>query len=127
MLAPRSHAVAILWALHSAACASQRSAGEALVVTGAAVATIGATAASNTFCGRYGCYSQNSKGSGAAKAALAGVAIAAAGYALMESARQQDRALSSPAHAPTPSATPTCCRLVRKDPPAQGDDEDGPP
>jgi hypothetical protein len=101
----------------ASACATQRDTGKALVVTGATVAAIGASQASGTYCPTPNlCYNQATSASKEAlKYALAGATVAAAGYALIETA-PDDRPASGPATAGTPNSAPTCCRLQRRDP-----------
>ena len=93
-------------------CGSQRNTGAALVAGGAIAAGIGASAASSSQCTSFGCYPQKPHPAGA-KIAVAGLAAAAAGYALMETSHQ-DRAPSPPSRAT--GATPSNWRLVRQDP-----------
>ena len=110
----REFLVLLVLSAHSSGCASQRNTGELLVYTGAATAVMGASAGGAAYCSSmYGCYSHKANKE-AAKTALVGIAIAAAGYALIESA-DRDRAAFIPARASTSSSAPPCCRLVRKD------------
>jgi len=97
-------------AVLSTGCGSQRNTGAALVTAGALTAAIGASAASGSQCTSFGCYPQRPSATGA-KVALAGLATAAAGYALVQGA-PQDR-VPSPAPASPPSSS---WRLVRSDP-----------
>jgi hypothetical protein len=94
-------------------CASQRQTGAALVVAGAAATMVGATAASGSTChGAFGCYYRNPAPWGS-KMAVAGAALAAAGYAVMATAPRGD-AETRPAR--LPPAPGDAWRLRRKDP-----------
>ena len=115
----RSRVFAILLGLAAlaSACATQRDTGKALVVTGATVAAVAASQASGTYCPTPNlCYNQATSASKEAlKYALAGATVAAAGYALIETA-PEDRRASGQSTAGTPNSAPTCCRLQRRDP-----------
>ena len=95
-------------------CASQRQAGAALVVAGAATTMVGASSASHTSCsGAFGCYYRTPAPWGS-KVAVAGAAVAAAGYAAMATAPRGDaQTRRSP---PAQSAPEDPWRLRRKDP-----------
>src|SRR5258708_4771435 len=101
----------------ASACATQRDTGKALVVTGATVAAIAASQASGTYCPTPNlCYNQATSASKEAlKYALAGATVAAAGYAVIETA-PEDRPPSGQTRAGTPNSAPTCWRLQRRDP-----------
>ena len=108
----RRVSVLVAMTLVASGCASQRDTGAALVTAGALAAGIGASAASNSRCSSFGCYPQQGSKTGA-KIALAGLAVAAAGYAIAEAARRQDRSGSRPSD---PPSDPNGWRLVRRDP-----------
>jgi hypothetical protein len=100
----------------SGGCATQRDTGKALVVAGATAAAIGASASGGTYCTTTNvCTTQASTSKEAVKYALAGATVAAAGYALIETA-PEDRRASGQTRAGTPNSAPTCCRLQRNDP-----------
>jgi hypothetical protein len=103
----------VLLASSSTGCATRRDTGAALVAAGAVAVGIGAQAASSSRCTSFGCYPQRPSATGA-KLALAGAAVAAAGYAVMANA-PQDRARPAALATNDPN---TAWRLVRKDPPA---------
>jgi len=103
----------IVLASSSTACAARRDTGAALVTAGALAAGIGASAASNSRCTSFGCYPQSPSATGA-KIAVAGLAVAAAGYAVMANA-PQDR--PRPPSFATTSDPNAAWRLVRREPP----------
>jgi hypothetical protein len=100
-------------ALATMSCASQRQTGEALVVAGAATTVLGASAASSTYCSEFGCY-QHPPASWGKDVAAAGAALAAAGYAVMATARRGDTQTRSVP--PPAAASGEAWRLRRKDP-----------
>jgi hypothetical protein len=110
--------VALAWPAWG--CATQKDTGRALVTGGAVVATAGALAASSSYCAAPSvCYNQANNSKEAIKYALAGATVAAAGYALIETA-PEDRPASK---AGTPNSAPTCCRLQRRDPLSASEEE----
>jgi hypothetical protein len=106
----------VLCASLAAACATRRDTGKAMVVGGAAVATMAAMSSGKMACGGGGCVAQGSK-SGAAVAA-AGLGVAIAGHAIAESARPES------AFAPRPASSdehpPRYWNLVRPAEPDAG-------
>ena len=111
--------LACLVGIAALGCASQRETGAALVVAGAATTIVGASSASHTYChGAFGCYSRSPAPWGS-KMAVAGAALAAAGYAVMATAPRGDaqtRRVSPPLPPPPPG---DAWRLRRKDPPPE--------
>jgi hypothetical protein len=96
----------------SAACASRKDTGEALVATGAVVAVVSSQAAAGRIgCLQAGCSAQTSRNAGKAAAGVAaGVAIAAAGAAL---ASEPSVDSTTPKPHPSPAPGSGEWRLVR--------------
>ncbi|HMI82628.1 MAG TPA: hypothetical protein VK550_00975 [Polyangiaceae bacterium] len=111
---PSSACVLVLATL---GCASQRQTGAALVVAGAGATMVGASAASHSSCsGAFGCYYRAPAPWGS-KVAVAGAAVAAAGYAAMATAPRGDaQTRRSP---PTQTSPEDAWRLQRKKPPTE--------
>jgi len=105
-----------LLAVATFGCASQRDTGAALVGAGAVAVVVGASAASSTYCGSFGCYQHRPRPGGSALA-VAGAAVAGAGYALAATAPRGDaqRRVS----ALPPASAGDAWRLRRKDPPPE--------
>ncbi|MET0591938.1 MAG: hypothetical protein ABW133_04515 [Polyangiaceae bacterium] len=94
------------------ACASQRQAGETMVVAGAVTTAIAAQNASHSYCTQFGCTAARTPSRSATQLALAGAAVAAGGYALMATAPRGDQK----ARTPPPSDPTNAWRLQRKTP-----------
>ena len=93
-------------------CASQRQAGETMVVAGAVTTAIAAQNASHSYCNSFGCVASRRPSGAATKVALAGAIVAAGGYALMATAPRGDHK----ARTPPPSDPTNAWRLQRKTP-----------
>ncbi len=105
-----------LFVLSATACgASQRHAGEAMVVAGAVTTVVGASNASHSYCTSFGCTTARRPSRGGTNVALAGAALAAGGYALMATAPRGDVQSGPLPAALDPAAN--AWRLRRKSPP----------
>lgn len=86
-----------------------------MVGAGAAGVVVGAQAASSSYCGSFGCVRrQTPNTTWAPSLALAGAAVAAAGYALMFNAPRSD--VRPPSSGAGPSSPGDAWRLRRKEP-----------
>lgn len=111
------HPLVCLAFLAISGCASQRQAGEAMVVAGAVTTAIAAQNASHSYCNSFGCVASRKPSRSATKVALAGALVAAGGYALMATAPRGDQK----ARTPSPSDPTNAWRLQRKTPIAPPD------